>query len=209
MIYKLTKSLIEAWSYAYSCYESVAGEAYQDFLRTLRREGEEQTEEMLNGLAFENDVYALCDDPNAVVNEEWENGARLVADEFRGARLQVRLSRPMRCHGMDILVVGVLDGLKAGVIKDCKYSNKSFGSADLQGKYLDCSQHSAYFYITPAAYRFDYVVSDGEDKYIESYTRQNTRPFEDIADEFFRSLEDTGLLEEYKAHWQIKEHNET
>ena len=203
--YLITKSLIEAWSYAYSCYESVAGDAYQSFLATLRKEPVTQSEEMLNGIAFEDDVYALCADPNALVHEQWYNGAHLVAKEFAGARLQVRMQRELSVHGMDFLVYGILDGLKAGVIKDCKYSNKGFGSADLQGKYLECSQHPAYFYLVPSAYRFDYVVSDGEDIYIESYTPGNTRPFADIVDEFIRSLEDMGLLEEYKAHWQTKE----
>ena len=203
--YKITKSLIEAWNYAYSCYESVAGEAYQDFLSTLRREEPVQTEDMLNGIAFEDDVYALCADPNALVHEQWYDGAHLVAKEFAGARLQVRLERDLTVCGMDFRVVGVLDGLKAGVIKDCKYCNKSFGSADLQGKYLDCSQHSAYFYLAPTAYRFDYVISDGSDIYTESYYPHSTRPFSEIVEEFIRSLADTGLLEEYKAHWLIKE----
>lgn len=204
-MYEITKSLIEEWSYAYSCYESVAGDAYRKFLATLRREEEPPTEEMLNGTAFEDDVYALCADPNALVDERWFDGAHKVAKEFAGAQLQVRLTRKMRVHDMDILVVGVLDGLKAGVIKDCKYSNKDFGSANLQGKYLDCSQHPAYFYLCPSAYRFDYVVSDGEDVYIESYTPGNSRPFEEIVDEFLRSLEDTGLLDTYKEYWKAKE----
>lgn len=203
--YLITKSLIEAWNYAYSCYESVAGEAYQDFLSTLRREPHEQSEAAAEGVAFENDVYALCDDPNAPVREEWEHGARAVAKHFKGARLQVKLKRDLTVNGMNFLVYGILDGLKAGVIKDCKKTSKSFGSADLQGKYLDCSQHPCYFYLAPQAYRFDYVVSDGEDVYVESYTPQNTRPFPEIVDEFIRSLSDLGLLDTYKEYWQAKE----
>ena len=203
--YEITKSLIEAWNYAYSCYESVAGEAYQAFLATLRREPQEPSEYVLNGVAFEDDVYALCADPNAFVDERWFNGAHKVANELKGALIQVKLKRKLSCYGMDFLVVGVLDALKAGVIKDVKFSNTGFASADLQGKYLDCSQHSAYFYLLPEAYRFDYIVSDGEDMYIETYYPGNTRPFAEIVEEFMRSLDDMGLLDVYKQHWQIKE----
>lgn len=207
--YEITKSLIESWNYCYSCYESVSGEAYQAFLSTLRREPRETSPEAQNGIDFENDVYALV---NGFPKSQdtpgwWERGERLVADELIGAELQVKVRRELSCHGMDFLVVGVLDALRAGVIKDVKFSNKGFSSADLQGKYLDCSQHPAYFYLVPEAYRFDYIVSDGEDIYTETYYRETTRPFPEIVEEFMRSLEDMGLMDTYKQYWKIKESN--
>lgn len=205
--YEITKSLIEAWSYCYSCYESVSGEAYQEFLSVLRREPREPSPDAQNGIDFENDVYALVSGyPKSQFTPDWwERGETLVADELVGAELQVKVRRELSCCGMDFLVVGVLDALRAGVIKDVKFSNKSFASADLQGKYLDCSQHPAYFYLVPEAYRFDYIVSDGEDIYIESYYRETSRPFAEIVAEFIRSLADTGLLDTYKEYWIIQE----
>lgn len=205
--YEITKSLIEAWNYCYSCYESVAGEAYQSFLATLRREKTELSENAQNGVNFENDVYALVHGfpKSQDTPDNWMHGEMLVAEELAGAELQVKLKRELHCYGMDFLVVGVLDALRAGVIKDVKFSNTGFSSADLQGKYLDCSQHSAYFYLAPEAYRFDYIISDGEDKYIESYYPHSTRPFPEIVEEFMRSLDDMGLMDVYKQYWQIKE----
>lgn len=203
--YLITKSLIESWAYCFNCYETAAEGAYRDFLATLRREPQETSEDAQNGIAFENDVYALVQDAPCVSNSEWEEGARRVANELAGARLQFRTERELSCCGMDFLVYGVLDGLRAGVIKDVKYSNTAFSSADLQGKYLNCSQHPCYFYLVPEAYRFDYLVSDGTDLYIESYTPQNSRPFPEIVEEFIRSITDMGLLGIYKEHWKTKE----
>lgn len=105
---------------------------------------------------------------------------------------------------MDLLLYGILDALKAGTIYDVKFSNKSFGSAELAGKYLDSPQHSAYFYLIPEAHTFKYLVSDGEDLYTETYTRDATIPFPELAKMFLTSLDAMRLLDVYKEHWKSK-----
>lgn len=199
--YLITQSLLSAWSYAHTCFESCAEEAYEEFLNALNRIPKETTPEMQNGIDFENEVYKEAAGTPRVPHPSWENGIKAVATAIKGAQTQVKAQRECTVGNKTLLVYGILDALKAGVISDVKFSNKSFGSAELAGKYLNASQHSAYFYIAPEAYRFDYLVSDGEDLYTETYTRSNTRPFEEIAAEFLNSIEAMGLMSVYEEKW--------
>lgn len=199
--YLITQSLLSAWSYAHTCFESCAEEAYEEFLNALNRIPKETTPEMQNGIDFENEVYKEAAGTPRVPNPSWENGIKAVATAIKGAQTQVKAQRECTVGNKTLLVYGILDALKAGVISDVKFSNGSFGSAELAGKYLNASQHSAYFYIVPEAYRFDYLVSDGEDLYTETYTRSNTRPFEEIAAEFLNSIEAMGLMSVYEEKW--------
>ena len=200
----ITQSLISSWNYAMSAHESVQEEAYTDFLDTLHRKEKAPSEEMLNGIEFEAEVYRQAKGDPRTPHDRWESGIRKTADVLKDAPTQIRLSRPMLLMGIDILVYGILDALKEGVIYDVKFSNKSFGSADLPGKYLDSPQHPAYFYLVPEASAFKYLVSDGTDLYTETYTRKNTRPFEEVASEFLSFLSEAGLMDTYTDHWTAK-----
>lgn len=203
MRYLITQTLLSAWNYLYSCREESTDEAYESFMRTLRREEIEPTPEMQNGIDFENAVYArLHGWPIAETDPAWENGIESVATRLKGAQTQVKASRPLTVAGMVFLVYGKLDALKAGHIYDVKFSNKSFHSAELPGKYLESAQHPAYFYIVPEAMDFTYLVSDGKDLYEETYTRANTRHISEIIAEFITSIASMGLLDTYKQYWQ-------
>lgn len=221
MRYLITQSLLGAWGYMFSCHEDYQEEAKEDFLKTLRREPKETTPEMQNGIDFENLCYEIADGlyhptvtptgairamGDTIITEErsyhkWHNGAKAVATVIKGASVQVKASRELTVAGMDFLVYGILDALKAGSIYDVKFLNKSFGSAELAGKYLESPQHPAYFYIVPEALDFTYLVSDGQDLYTERYTPEDCRPFPDIVAEFIASITSMGLLELYKEHW--------
>ena len=200
----ITQSLIGSWNYAMSAHESVQEEAFTDFLDTLHRKEKSPSEEMQNGIEFETEVYRQAKGESRTPHEKWESGIRKTADVIKDAPTQIRLSRPMLLMGIDILVYGILDALKEGVIYDVKFSNKSFGSADLPGKYLDSPQHPAYFYLVPEAYAFQYLVSDGTDLYTETYTRKNTRPFEEIVSEFLSFLSEANLMDTYTELWKAK-----
>ena len=82
-----------------------------------------------------------------------------------------------------------------------KFTNTSLRSADIYGKYLTSAQHPAYFFLVPEAMDFKYLVSDGEDMYIECYTRENTRFIGSIIEDFIDSISSSGLLDLYKEHW--------
>ena len=205
MKYLITQSLLSAWAYQFDCVEGYEEEARESFLRTLRREKEEPTDAMLNGIEFENAVYATAAGTMDPTGHKWEKGIQKVAKYLKNAPVQVKVSSDIRVDGMDFLLYGILDALKAGTIYDVKFLNKSIGSAELAGKYLESAQHPAYFYLVPDALAFRYLVSDGEDIYIESYLRQDTRYIGDYIHDFLLSITTDGLLDTYKEYWQAQE----
>lgn len=204
MKYLITQSLVASWNYMTSCREEFQYDAYLDFLDALYRVPKKTTLEMKNGVDFENEVYKAAAGVPRVGRQKWEKGVNAVASLIKGAAWQVKASRELSVGSTELLVYGVIDALKAGVIYDVKFSNKSFGQAELAGKYLDSPQHPAYFYIEPEAREFRYLVSDGTDLYTETYTRENSRPFQEIAAEFLKSLKTLGLLSIYKDKWVAK-----
>lgn len=206
--YLITQSLIASWAYTFDCREDSQDEAMQDFLRVLRREKGESTEAMLNGIAFENAVYDEATGIQRGPGGPWENGIKAIAGILRGAQIQVKLSRPLEIDGMEFLVYGILDALKAGVIYDVKFRNRKFSNAESDpgeyGKYLDSPQHPLYLYLVPEAYDFQYLLSDGDDLYIETYHRAQVRSAESVVSEFIRSIRDMGVLDLYKENWGAK-----
>lgn len=199
--YLITQSLLSAWNYMFDCHEGLEEEAKEEFLQALDRQKKEATTAMLNGLAFEDEVYAQAHGLPREPHDQWERGIRKVAAIIGAAPVQVKAKREIEVCGMTFLVYGILDALRAGIIYDVKFRNKSLGSEDIYGKYLGSAQHPAYFYIVPEATEFHYLVSDGEDVYEEVYTRDNARFIGDIIKDFVNSLEGMGLLERYKQHW--------
>lgn len=224
--YKITKSLIESWYYVHDCWEGCEEDAYNSFLHALRCEPEELSEEqqknIQNGFDFEQLVTDIATgrfvpefhpqvgtEPNTGETMEgakypkWYRAASEFGGLLKGAQFQVRIRKPITVGGMDFEIHGVLDALKEGVIYDIKFKNKSFGSLDLAGSYLGSAQHPFYFYLVPEAHDFLYLVSDGTDIYIERYTQEDSRSAEDVIIEFVSFLQSSGLMDEYRKHWQI------
>lgn len=201
---KITKTLIESWQYTFDCAEGYEDEAMEDFLSTLKREPKEPTEAMINGTNFENACYALANDPQAIP-EKWVNGTRKVAEIIRYGQFQVPVSCDLTIAGRDIWLYGICDVVKAGTIFDVKFRNKSLGSTDVYGKYLDCSQHSIYLRALPEASRFIYLVSDGDDLYTEEYHRSNTKPVEYYVLNFLSWLQSSPeLMKIYEERWAVE-----
>lgn len=199
--YLITQSLLNSWSYCFDCYEGKEDEAYENFISTLKREPSETTPAMANGIAFENEVYTVAAGLKRPHHPHWENGIQAVASHIIGASVQVKAQREIEIRGMKFLVYGILDALQAGVITDVKFTNTALGSMDVYGKYLGSPQHPAYFYIVPEAREFQYLLSDGEDIYIERYTRGQTPHIHTYIEEFVDSISCNGLLDLYKEKW--------
>jgi len=201
--YLITQSLLSAWKYIYDSYDPEA--AMDDFLRVLNREESKPTDAMLDGIAFETEVYkAASSFLPRFAHEKWESGIQKVAERVRGGQFQVKASRELAVGDMTFLCDGILDCLQAGVISDVKFRSKSFGSLDLAGSYLDSPQHPMYFYLVPEAYEFQYLASDGDDLYVETYRREDCRSIRDIISEFLESIKSMGYLELYKEKWLAK-----
>lgn len=202
--YLITQSLLSSWGYMFNCYEDGQEAARASFLQTLNREPVEQTDAMRNGIEFEREVYRAAAGIRRKPHSKWENGIQAVATVIKGAPVQVRVQRDIEICGINFLLYGILDAIKAGTIYDVKFVNKGFGSQDLAGKYFDSPQHPAYLYALPEAFRFEYLVSDGNDLYREVYDRTNTRPIGEIISEFIQSVCSMGLLELYTEKWSVK-----
>lgn len=200
----ITQTLLSSWGYMYSCHDSAADQAYEEFLSTLNREKKPTTEAMQNGIDFENEVYKEAAGAERKPHPKWENGIKAVAGVIKGAPVQVKVSRELDIGKHRLLVYGILDALKAGTIYDVKFTNKSFNTAELAGKYLNSAQHPAYLYMVPEALEFTYLVSDGEDLYPETYMRKDSRPIEEIVKEFLDDLERYDLMRTYTEKWIAK-----
>lgn len=224
--YKITQSLISAWNYVHNCWEGQEDAAMESFLTALRGEKEELTPEQMqniqNGFDFEKLVTDIatgafhpqyefdgmtdpdtCEETCKEVYPKWYRPAAEFGAILRGAQFQVRIHRSITVRGMEFEIHGVLDALKEGVIYDIKFKNKSFGSSDIAGDWLDSPQHPFYFYLVPEARKFMYLVSDGSDIYIEQYLPEETREAADIISEFVDFLETAGLMDVYKTNWQV------
>jgi len=98
--------------------------------------------------------------------------------------------------------------LKAGVIYDVKFKSEKFASSEsapgVYGKYLSSPQHPLYLYLVPEAREFQYLLSDGDDLYIETYHRDQVRGAGEIIGEFLRSITGSGLLPLYQERWQAR-----
>ena len=199
----ITKTLLESWRYCFSCAEGYEEDAYADFLKTLRREQTEVSIAMMNGLTFEDRVYRAAAGKTIRTDAKWREGALKIAEIIKGAQIQVPLSRPIEVGGTTYLLKGVLDALRAGVIYDVKFLNKSIGSADLYGKWLNCTQHPAYFYLVPEAREFQYLGSDGEDIYIETYQRDQSPDIHEIIQDFLEFLKSEGLTDVFMERWVV------
>lgn len=198
--YLMTQTLLSSFAYQFSCAEGNEEAARQEFISKLLREKEEPTEAIMNGIAFENEVYKVAGGYRRNPHETWERGIQQVAAVIRGAPVQIRASREITVDGMVFLVYGVLDALKAGTIYDVKFKNKSFASLELAGSYLDSPQHPAYFYIVPEAQKFVYLVSDGQDLYREEYTPDASPFIGDLIHEFLCGIS-PDQMKIYKEKW--------
>lgn len=200
--YLMTHSLLSSWLYAIkdNPYEDSTTErnAYDDFLKVLRREPTEKTEAMQNGIDFEDFVTDIVNGHGDKENS-WYDAADTVADMVKRGPLQVKASKEIEVSGLKIVLYGRLDSLSAGVIRDIKFS----GSYN-RGKYFNSTQHPTYFEIVPEADIFEYVISNGQEVWTERYYREETRSIIPVISDFLEWLANTGLLDIYKKKWLSK-----
>ena len=200
--YLLTHSLLSSWLYAMKDdpYEDATTEkdAYAEFMATLRRERTPTTEAMQNGIDFEDLVTAITHGAGDTSND-WYKAAAEVARILDGSLLQVTAQKEIQVGGTSILLYGRLDALKAGIIRDIKFSRKYD-----RGKYIKSTQHPVYLEIVPEATAFEYVVSNGSEVWTERYEREDTPSIIPTIEAFLDWLRDTGNMEIYQEKWMAK-----
>lgn len=200
--YLVTHSLLSSWLYAMkeSPYDDATTErdTYAEFLATLNREQTPTTEAMQNGIDFENLVTDIVNgrgDPS----HQWYEAAKKIAGIVKGGLLQYKAKREITVRGMELVLYGRLDVLKAGRITDIKFTSNYE-----VGKYFDSTQHPMYFEIVPEANEFIYLVSNGSAVWPEPYRREDTPSIIPVIEDFLAWLERQGLMNIYKEKWLSK-----
>ena len=124
--YLITHSLLSSWLYSMkeNPYEDASNvkDPLEDFMRVLRREPTETTEAMQRGIDFEDLVTDIVNGRGDESNR-WYDAASRVACIVRGGVLQFKASKAIQVYGLDFVLYGRLDSLKAGEIFDIKFSS--------------------------------------------------------------------------------------
>ncbi len=218
---RITKTLLDSWGYMFDCAEGYEQEAREEFITTLKREQTPPNEAQQAGLEFEHLVQEIAEGRfhpewvgsgtvSTVTGEEMGydrfpknyTGAKKIAEIVRGGQWQVHVSTDVTVDGRTFWLHGFCDVMKAGVIYDVKYKTKSFANLDLWHSYSHSSQHSAYLRCVPEAYKFIYLISDGQDLYTEEYTPKTAEPIENVIRNFMNWLKgEPELLQIYEEKW--------
>lgn len=197
--YLMTHSLLSSWLYAISDnpYEDATTERdpMEEFMQVLRREPTETTEAMQKGIDFEDLVTDIVNGRGDPENK-WFAAAQTVATLVSGGQLQYKARRHITVSGMEFVLYGRLDCLKAGTIVDIKFS-----SGYDRGKYFDSTQHPTYMEIIPEAVQFVYVISNGTEVWTEPYRRDEVTDIKPIISDFISWLDAVGLMPVYKEKW--------
>ena len=190
---RLTKSLLDAWLYSFKVEDG-----WDKFLLTLNREKVPVTEAMLDGIRFESCINNVLD--GAIIDEshEWYKPVTELADYLHGSQKQVNLFREIDVNGQCILLHGVLDFLRAGVVFDTKFSKRYY-----LNKYLSSPQHPLYLTLVPEARRFEYLICDGKYIYKEIYPREIVPPIEPTIKNFMNFCDSQGLRKTLEEKWSV------
>lgn len=199
MILRIRQSLIGSWQYA---VESGEPTKYQEFLDALSGKEWGGNEYTAAGNAFENAVTDILagKTPTGWVPES----AYLAAEHLRGAVLQVHLRKKITVGGIEFLLDGTLDALKAGDIFDTKYSKTYTKRYPARlNYYVNSPQHPMYFRLEPKAKKFTYLICDEDNLYREWYHPDECPPIDAYIREFMGYLETTGNMQTYINNWRI------
>ena len=197
-MYKMTHSLLESWRRATD--PDADESAFGVFLDTLERKKRQKTKAMQDGIDFENAVtrYINNEAPDSKrIGDELRAIAQF-GNRLRGAQLQVREEKEIKVCGREILLVGVADALKAGILSDIKRVQRYE-----YGKYQFSTQHPMYMELFPEALRFDYLIFDGKYCYMEQYRRGDFEPIHGTIKAFLEYLDGAELMETYQKNWEV------
>ena len=199
----ITHSLLSSWLHAIKedPYEDATTERdnYAEFLDVLNRVQTPPTEAMQNGLDFEELVTSIANGADYQADREhrWYDAASKVAGIVRGGQFQLKAKKYVTVNGIDFLMYGRLDVLKAGTIYDIKFT-KNYD----RGKYFGSTQHPLYLDLIHEVGRFTYLISNGTDVWMETYTREETRSIYPAISDFTDWITAQGLFPIYAEKWE-------
>ena len=201
--YLMTHSLLASWLYAMKedpyADATTERDPYYEFLDVLNRVPTPTTEAMQNGIDFEELVTSIANGAEWQTDKEnkWYDAAAKVAGIVRGGQFQYKAKKVVTVGGIEFLLYGRLDVLKAGTIYDIKFS-KSYD----RGKFFSSTQHPLYLKLIPEAREFTYLISNGTDVWTETYTPTETRSIFPVISDFTDWLVDHDLWKIYAEKWE-------
>lgn len=195
MRYLLTPSLHNS----YKWYLKGEDADKASFLDTLNKKGFVQTEAMMNGITFENNVRAVAEGKEQQGEDRWMACVNEVAQIVKGGLWQQAVKLPIQACGMDFLLYGKMDVWKRDTIYDIKFT----GSYEI-GKFRDSVQHGLYMVCTGIR-KFKYLITDGRNVYQEDYYgEQDTlnNLIGEMAGMVNFIMADPDFKEAYQRNWQ-------
>jgi len=185
--YLITATLINAYQYYINDEFKSPADSRADFLKTLSREKFEPNEAMQKGIDFEAKVQFLTtnitvDDlrhfykekvGETVINNRlsiedainWllQQPEYIISGIVEGGLWQQTCKKDLQVGDKEFLLYGKMDVVKRDTIYDIKFTS----NYEL-GKFFNSSQHLIYLYCTGLP-KFQYLISNGEDYWIEDY----------------------------------------
>jgi hypothetical protein len=163
--YLLTPSLHSSWYF----YHLMEAKTKQDFLEVLLKKPLQQTEAMLDGIRFEDNVRSICDGPSDFTKvaikgtPAYADCVREVASIVRGGLRQEKVYTDTSLCGRSFLLYGKADVVKREWVYDIKFT----GNYDI-GKYSNSIQHLLYMHCSGLP-KFAYLITDGRSVWREDY----------------------------------------
>lgn len=163
--YLITPTLLNSFQYYIQDEYKSPADSRADFLRTLSRERFEPNEAMQKGIDFENEIKTIADKFIELKIEDYEAKSNLfkIADIVKGGLWQQTCKKDLTIGNQEFLLYGKCDVIKRDTIYDIKFTS----NYEL-GKFLDSAQHLIYLYCLDLP-KFQYLVSDGEEYWVEDY----------------------------------------
>lgn len=219
--YLITPSLLNSYQYYIANNDEFKSPADSraDFLKTLSKEKFVPNEAMQKGIIFEDSINDYCKDPlyinvksnvrstihlNFFSDKEpcyyWDC-VKSIGDIVKGGLWQQTCKKDLHIGNKEFLLYGKMDVVKRDTVYDIKFTS----NYEL-GKFLDSAQHLIYLYCTGLP-KFQYLVSDGEDFWIEDYFNDGNveNRIKSMISDFLGYLEnDKEAKEMFETKWGAK-----
>ena len=166
--YLITPTLLNSFQYYIQDEYKSPADSRADFLRTLSRERFEPNEAMQKGIDFENDIKIAYEQFHQIDihHEDYDERQHIVnifARIVKDGIWQQTCKKDLTIGNQEFLLYGKCDVVKRDTIYDIKYTSNYE-----VGKFLDSAQHLIYLYCLDLP-KFQYLVSDGEEYWVEDY----------------------------------------
>lgn len=196
----ITPSLLNSWGYMWECVNYVRESeddkvCLEDKKDEAIKEARESFLNALNKIYVDNEYMKL----GREFEEECYQGKNCVSPIIEGGCYQIAGSKRVTVDGIDFVMYGKLDVLKGGVVYDIKRVQMYKPQ-----KYIGSYQHGFYLDLFPRAYKFEYLVYDGNELHRETYYRGQYVETTKVISDFIKWLKENNLFEIYKEKWRSK-----